>query len=149
METILSSANIAHGGNCPRCGGNEYRKDADGWRCQYCDSFYPNDGNPDNPAPKIPVPIYIEKRNEQRTLAHTTIAVNLAPWAVVLLCLFFIIPALGPNGHSNDAISGLAFMIVALPFGIRGIPKILAAREMLRDIDASVRGDSKTGSTKK
>ena len=129
----------AQGRVCPRCGGNEYERNASGWRCSYCGTVYSDHDDPNNPAPRIPVPVYVEKRNEQREKAHESIVLNLIPWAIVLVSALLFLMFYNPYSFYDVEYLLIIVSILGIIFGIRGIPKIRAAQIMLREIDASIR----------
>lgn len=127
------------GHTCPRCGGNEYERDVLGWKCLFCGTCYPDNEDPDNPAPHIPIPVYVEKRNIQRDEAEAKIYANLIPWGVAVIC-FFLLCVFTPGGSLNSISAILIIAIViSVILGIRGIAKIRAAKRMLDEIDESIK----------
>lgn len=140
MATSFKSESV-QGRVCPRCGGNEYKREFSGWRCQFCGTVYPDNDDPENPAPRIPIPIYVEKRNEQRQKAEGEIVFNTIPWVVALISFIVLVSFHYPGRFNETELLLVVVLIAGIVFGIRGIPIIRAAKRMLREIDESVKSN--------
>lgn len=81
----------------------------------------------------------MEKRNEQREKARETIVFNTIPWIMALISFLLFIVFYNPLFFYDIEYLFIIVFVLGVIFGIRGIPRIIAAQNMIREIDASIK----------